>query len=172
MYARIEGDQIAEYPLTEHEIKERFPSTSFTTNFSACLPDGYVCVRPGSPPFEDDMKITTESTPAFDGEIWHQTWVQSDRYTAEQLAEMDAQKQAAKWIDMRADRNERLSSCSWIIERHRDQKDAGYTTSISDAEYQLWLEYRQNLRDFPATVTDIDNLDWPKAPDELQITVL
>ena len=61
MYARIEGDQIAEYPLTEHEIKERFPSTSFTTNFSGCLPDGYICVRPGSPPIEDDMKITTEA---------------------------------------------------------------------------------------------------------------
>ena len=172
MYARIEGNQIAEYPLTEHEIKERFPSTSFSTNFSACLPEGYVDVRPGSPPIEDEMKVATEGMPVFDGEIWHQTWVQMDRYSAEQTAQIDSQKQAEKWVNMRYARDGKISDCSWIIERHRDQKDAGSPITISEGEYQLWLAYRQTLRDFPPTVTDIDNVIWPTPPNELAITVL
>jgi hypothetical protein len=172
MYARIEGNRVAEYPLTEHEIKQRFSNVSFTTDFPSCLPEGYVRVGPGSYPSEDKMKVVTEGVPVLNGDVWVQTWVQSNKYTAEQLEKIEAQNHTAKWLNMRIERDERISSCSWIIERHREQKDAGRQTSISDGEYSLWLEYRQNLRDFPASISDINNLNWPKSPSELNITVL
>lgn len=172
MYARIENNQIAEYPLTEHEIKSRFPNTSFTTDFASCLPEGYEAVRPGSIPADDPLKVVSEGHPSLVDSVWVRTWVQSDKFTAEELQAMDAQKTADKWVQLRDARNEKISECSWIIERHRDQKDAGLPTSITEQEYGAWLLYRQQLRDFPPTVTDIDNVQWPSAPSDLAITVL
>jgi hypothetical protein len=33
MFARIENSIVVEYPVAEHDIRERFPMTSFTTDF-------------------------------------------------------------------------------------------------------------------------------------------
>jgi hypothetical protein len=104
--------------------------------------------------------------------FWTQTWVGTDRYTAEELAGIDAQKERDKWDVLRSERDGKISDCSWIIERHRDQKDSASALSITEPEFQAWLAYRQSLRDFPATVTDIDNVIWPTSPNELAITVL
>lgn len=172
MFARIENEVVAEYPLTEHDIRARFPMTSFTTDFASGLPDGYVDVRPASPPPTDPLKVVSEGTPAMAEGFWAQTWVEADRYTPSELADLEAQKERDKWDALRSDRDGKISDCSWIIERYRDQRDAASPTSITEPEFQAWLTYRQSLRDLPDNVTDIDNVIWPTPPNELAITVL
>jgi len=71
---------------------------------------------------------------------------------------------------MRAYRDHALIQSEWVVQRHRDQKELGVATSISDAEYMAWLTYRQELRDFPSTVADINNYALPTAPGQLGVS--
>ena len=66
-------------------------------------------------------------------------------------------------VSVRAERDVKLSSCDWIVLRHRDQVADLITPTLSDAQYQAWLEYRQALRNFPATCTPA-NPEWPTEP--------
>jgi hypothetical protein len=152
MFARIENNQVAEYPLTESAIKMRFPNTSFPTNFVAALPDGYVRVQPSSQPAEDELKIITQSQPVLVDGIWTQTWVQSDKYTADELVAFNAKKDLDKRQEVRDVRNSKLAKSDW--------------TQVADApvDQAAWATYRQALRDitgqqgFPWTV------NWPETP--------
>ena len=163
MYAKIENNAVVEYPLTEHEIKSRFPDTLFTTDFASCLPQGYVLVLQATSP-ASDLVVATESAPALVEGSWVQTWASSDRYTAEELASQEQKKTADKWTNMRSERDQALEESAWVLERHREQKELNQATSITDIEYAAWLTYRQQLRDFPATVVNIDNYALPSAP--------
>lgn len=64
---------------------------------------------------------------------------------------------------LRAERNKKLCDTDWIIRRHDDQKAASLNTTITESEYQEWLVYRQQLRDFPTTC-DVINPVWPSQP--------
>lgn len=71
---------------------------------------------------------------------------------------------------IRAERDRRLTKCAWIVERHRDQLAGGRETTLTDAEYQSWLIYRQALRDlpqqggFPWEGPDDPACPWPVEP--------
>ena len=70
---------------------------------------------------------------------------------------------------IRIERNKKLNNCDWVIMRDDEQKeliDSGIniTRSLTDQQRQDWLQYRQDLRDFPANVTDLDNPNWPTEP--------
>jgi hypothetical protein len=153
MFAKIENNQVAEYPLTEGAIKMRFPNTSFPTNFVVALPEGYVRVQPSSPPSENEMKVVAEGTPALVDGVWTQTWVQSDKYTAEEFAAYNAKKDVDKRQEERNVRTSLLNKCDW--------------TQLADApvDKAAWAVYRQALRDvtsqegFPWTIT------WPTQPE-------
>lgn len=69
------------------------------------------------------------------------------------------------------ERKLRIFSCSWLIERHRDEIDMGRTTTLTNEQYQQWLTYRQQLRDIPQTLTDFNNFVWPNIPMEINNTV-
>ncbi len=152
MFARIENNQVAEYPVTEFDIRARFPDTSFTTEFSSGLPDGYVRVQPAGQPAEDALKVITQGQPALVDGVWTQVWTQTDKYTAEELAAQQADATEAKKLEVRDIRNSKLADCDW--------------TQVADAPVnkQAWANYRQALRDitsqagFPWTIT------WPDAP--------
>lgn len=58
-------------------------------------------------------------------------------------------------IQLRADRNEKLSDCDWT-----QLPDA----PLSEEQKELWQEYRQALRDLPETVSDLNNIVWPTKP--------
>jgi len=76
--------------------------------------------------------------------------------TAEEIAEFNANKPteaqilAEKWVEIRAERNVRLSATDWR---------ASSDLTLSDA----WKTYRQALRDVP-TQSDPDNITWPTEP--------
>lgn len=76
----------------------------------------------------------------------------------------------ARAARVRAERARRLASCTWIIERHRDQLDNGEATTLSEEQYQAWQTYRQALRDlpqqpgFPWEGPDDPKCPWPDEP--------
>lgn len=169
MFARIENNQVAEYPLTEREIKDRFPNRSFPTEFASWLPEGYVRVTPTSHD-GNDLKVYSEATPVFAGGEWTQAWTATDKHTPAELAALEQEKVQTKLTRLREQRDSLIRTSSWIVERHRDQKDAGAVTSITEVEYLAWLSYRQALRDLPSMVTNIDSINWPKPPGQLGVS--
>lgn len=172
MFAKIENNQVVEYPIVESVLRARFPNVSFSAGFSAGLPTGYVKVLNGSVPVPTDIQVVEEVTPTFNGQSWVRTYELQDKYTAEELVEVNKKKTQDKWVAMRDERDERIKSSDWILDRHADQKAMGVNTTFTDQEIGLWLQYRQELRDLPSTITDIDNIQWPSKPTELQISGL
>lgn len=67
-------------------------------------------------------------------------------------AELEAERLAAAWDNLRAQRNRMLSSCDW--------------TQVPDApvDQAAWAAYRQALRDVPSNTTDPANPVWPLPP--------
>lgn len=166
MYAKIENNQVVEYPLFESQVKERFPNTSFPSDFAAWVPDGYVRVAPGSNPGDNEYQLSVEGTPQeVDGQ-WVQVFTLQDRFTAEELAAYEAAKTQKQWDVMRDKRDGLIKLCNWIVERHREQVELEIATTITQGQYMAWLSYRQVLRDFPATITDINSVRFPTPPGE------
>ena len=157
MFAKIDNNQVAEYPVTEFDIRARFPETSFTTEFSSGLPDGYVRVQLGSRPADDDSKIITEGQPILIDGLLTQTWNVTDKYTAEELAQQAAEATAKKWEILRSRRNDELSLSDWT------------QLPDSNVDKNVWATYRQQLRDLPSNTSDIDNVVWPTVPGVLGI---
>lgn len=73
----------------------------------------------------------------------------SDEYIASQLLE---------------DRNKILSLTDWISSRHLEQKTLGIKTSISEEQFNEYLNYRQSLRD----ITKLDKFPHVALPDKPQ----
>lgn len=62
------------------------------------------------------------------------------------------------WLSdvVRPQRNQKLTDCDWT---HVSD------SPLSDEAQALWQQYRQALRDFPATLNEItDPIPWPAAP--------
>jgi hypothetical protein len=152
MYAKIENNTVVSYPLGETDIKALFPNTSFTTDFASGLPDGFVRVLPHGHSYDLNEKNVTEGTPQLVDGQWLQSWVATDKYTAEELAQQAADATAQKWAQLRAERNERLTNSDW--------------TQLADTtvDKAAWAVYRQSLRDLPSVITDIDSVTWPDTP--------
>ncbi|HEX7906750.1 MAG TPA: phage tail assembly chaperone [Paraburkholderia sp.] len=84
-------------------------------------------------------------------------------YVAPQ-APSGAELAASRADDARAQRDLLVSQCDWVVNRHRDQIDAGVTTSLTSTQYQAWLTYRQSLRDIPKQSGWPSNITWPPVP--------
>ncbi|RUT30925.1 hypothetical protein WG29040_23595 [Pseudomonas sp. PAMC 29040] len=77
-------------------------------------------------------------------------------YTAVQLEAI-----ARDWRD-----NE-INSSQWLIERHRDELEAGASTSLVDFKYSELQDYRKYLRDWPTVAGFPNDITKPVAPDWL-----
>lgn len=106
--------------------------------------------------------------------LWEQEKVRlaAEAEAAEVARLMEYNSVEARAERLRTERDGRLEDCSWIVERHRDQVANAVPTTLDDAHYQMWLDYRQNLRDFPAQKgfpwmgggTDDPSCPWPVEP--------
>lgn len=67
----------------------------------------------------------------------------------------DAQILANKWQSIRDQRNLLLSQSDWVV-----TKASETGVAVSDE----WKTYRKELRDLPATQTDVDNITYPTKP--------
>ena len=81
--------------------------------------------------------------------------------TSDELKDLETRKAAApseteiKWLQVRNKRNRLLLDTDWVVTKASDTGVA-----LSDE----WKIYRQELRDLPATQTDVDNITYPTKP--------
>lgn len=67
---------------------------------------------------------------------------------------------------IRAERDAKLQASTWLVERHREELEAGKTTLTSE-EYQAVLSYRQALRDITEQAGFPNQVEWPVSPEGL-----
>ena len=102
------------------------------------LGDGYMADIAAMDFLTDDDGIVTAS-------------INMEAFTQVQIYK-DQIKEDNKWDVMRSERNKRLSDCDW--------------TQLQDSPINNtdWADYRQELRDLPDNISDIDNIVWPEKP--------
>lgn len=61
-------------------------------------------------------------------------------------------------VKRRAERDEAMPEALNILSRHRNQKDYGLPTTLTDEQAVAWAFYLQGLRDYPETA------EWPERP--------
>lgn len=80
--------------------------------------------------------------------------------TDEEIAQREADRESANEValaTLRVQRNARLTASDWT----QTASDA----PLSDADRKAWAEYRQALRDWPASIDDpLDPPPWPDQP--------
>ena len=64
------------------------------------------------------------------------------------------------WEALRAERDRRLAETDWVVIRAVDLSNDGLGIQLE----QVWVNYRQALRDLPANTTDPANPVWPVKP--------
>ena len=71
------------------------------------------------------------------------------------VAETQEEIDEEKWIDIRQERNKLLLDSDWTdlpnCPLHNEKKTE-------------WQSYRTALRNFPSSISDLDNITWPVAP--------
>ena len=83
-----------------------------------------------------------------------------------------------EYQEMIRQRNLMLDKSDWTVIRHKDQLELGIPTTLSEAAYKSTLQWRQQLRDMPATFSQPKTKamtkaaqprwTWPPIPPELK----
>lgn len=146
LIARIEYDQVREYPLTIGQVKERFPGVSFPVPFEP--PAGYEVVTPTEPPECQKHEKTSEVMPRLDSGQWFQAWIIEKKTEVELSGEVEYVS-----ANIRNARNLLLLETDWTQGKDIDD-------SISDA----WAPYRQALRDITKQSEFPFKVLWPQRP--------
>lgn len=90
-YAYIEEDVVLEYPLTEYEIRSRYPNILFPAVFSP--PEGWIGVESVIPEYDPSTQTATELTPELIEGVWKQVWSITDKIFSEtELNQMFSQE--------------------------------------------------------------------------------
>lgn len=149
IYAKIENAQIQEYPLSEYQIKARFPNVSWVIG-EFDPPEGYVAVTETPRPSYDTITDNClENMPVFDALTgWTQSWT-IQTATAEEV--YDRTELLAS--EVRTERNTRLTACDWT-----------QLPDVTLATKSDWATYRQALRDITAQPGFPINVTWPTEP--------
>lgn len=63
-------------------------------------------------------------------------------------------------------RDLKFAETSFLVERHREELELGLDTTLTPAEYQEVLQYRQQLRDLPIQEGFPQNVVWPTYVDK------
>lgn len=83
------------------------------------------------------------------------------------IAEYQAPAADVQEAQARYWRDNELTASQWLVERHRDQVEAGSATTLTAAQYSALQVYRQALRDWPTASGFPADAIRPAAPDWL-----
>lgn len=157
MLAKIKNLTVIEYPYTFESLKKDNPYTNFGDNYDIKFlftgtevnQQGYelVDVIQSPKPPNDNFSKVVEDTPVFSNNIWQQVWSRID-LTQEEIQ----QKQIELSTNIRNQRNKLLNESDW--------------TQLDDApvDKQLWVTYRQQLRDITTQINFPWSIEWPVKP--------
>lgn len=144
-YAKIKDGAIAEFPLSEDQIKKMFPNTSFTIPFEP--PSGFVLVDSSPEPDLAWDEIAIEVNPTYVDGTWTSSW------QIEKVSDAVAQRLTEdKAVEERNKRAQLLERSDW--------------TQLPDApvDTALWATYRQELRDITKQSDFPWSVNWPVHP--------
>lgn len=82
------------------------------------------------------------------------------------LAEPDPPTSEERAAQARAERDSKIQTINWRLERYERQKAIGVKTADTDDWYRAVLCYLQDLRDVPAQEGFPENITWPQEPKE------
>jgi hypothetical protein len=150
MHALIKENKVEKYPYGISNLRKDNRNVSFPKNVTDEIFAQYGVVRVF---FSTQPEITyaqniQEGIPVFDGERWNQTWIVVN-FSEEELAYRSLQKAE----EIRAARNEELLKTDW--------------TMLSDApieNLQIWINYRQALRDVTKQIGFPWDVVFPEKP--------
>ena len=148
-YAKLDADKKVErYPYTLTDLRFDTPNTSFPEQIDEATASafGLVLVTPATPPAET-YTINLERTAVLEKGKWVEKWVETPA-TPEQIQE----RTAAAANDARQKRNQLLADCDW--------------TQLPDTlvDKEVWVTYRQDLRDITNQPGFPWNVEWPTQP--------
>ena len=75
-----------------------------------------------------------------------------------EIARLEAEQ---PWNELRQQRNRLLAESDWVSMKAIDASIDGLGIQLP----QVWMDYRQALRDLPANTTDPTNPVWPTKPE-------
>ena len=85
--------------------------------------------------------------------------------TAEEIAEREAYERdvlpGVLLENLRSKRNQLLAETDWVTLKAIDDSNDGLGIQLP----QVWMDYRQALRDLPANTSDPANVVWPTKPE-------
>lgn len=76
------------------------------------------------------------------------------------VAETQKIKSEIPWKRLRSQRDKLLSETDWTVTRAVEKSTDGFGVQLE----QVWVDYRQALRDLPANTDDPENPVWPIKP--------
>jgi hypothetical protein len=137
LYARVEDDVVVELIETGSFMISQLFAADFLSSMVA-VPEG-VEVELGKPIHLAEQVaplspvVDVAAAVAFASEV------------RGKATDEDAPDQARKW------RQSVLTDSQWLVTRHRDEQELGRGTTLTAKQYLELLEYRQALRDWPAS---------------------
>jgi len=155
-FARIENDEIVEYPVSLIQLKERHPTVSFPPMKSITdlhLEEfGYVCVRERTPPLpaNEATHRVVQAVPKNQNGWWLQDFVEEELTDDEKT-----EKITKRWAWVRKERLGILRETDWTILPD---------SPLISSKRGEWKQYRQSLRDI-TDQPDPFNITWPTEPE-------
>ena len=146
-YAKIVNGVVEQYPITGTDVLQANPDTSFPRGqLSTEVMHSFGCelVVETLPPELQPGQVAEEVTPVFSNGEWVQSW---------SVRPATAEENTARANAVRAERDRLLAVCDWT-----QGKD------VLDAVSNLWVPYRQALRDVPSQAEFPWNVIWPTKP--------
>lgn len=160
MYVKLENSVPTEWPVTKARISFDNPNVSFPSNMENVDVSIYgfgVFEYADMPTFDPEYQNCNEVTPVLNNGVYIQTWEVTDKYTADERAAYDNQKEQDRLaklpLENRAFRNSLLKETDWWAVSDR-------TMTVEQTAY------RQALRDITnhANWPDLSDDDWPTKP--------
>ena len=160
MYIKVSNGVAENYTIGQ--LRRDNPNTSFPRSISVDLLAEY-----GVYPVTDEARPSidnrtqrlnkNEQATQVDG-AWVYQWTVTDK-TAEEIAQYDAD--AAESV--RTQRDKLLAESDWVTVKAVDQNAQD---SLGIQVPQVWLDYRQALRDITshANFPNLQDTDWPETP--------
>ena len=84
----------------------------------------------------------------------------TETYTPESVSAPTPEQLAAQ---IRSDRDAKLQASTWLVERHREELEAG-TTTLTTEQFRALLDYRQALRDITEQAGFPNSVVFPEYP--------
>lgn len=159
-YGKEKDGVMVKFPYTYHDLVAENPNTNFGSNYN------FYELFPETEAYQQGYKvieIQSGEEPAFNPAYQRLELGQPELVDGEwkvffvPVNFSDEEREAVwqgVWINIRRERNNRLSACDWT-----QLADA----PLADAEKSVWAEYRQALRDITKAVNPFEVI-WPSEP--------